>query len=505
MAKFLLDTNILIPVEDARATPEAYASLLRELQERNHEVWVHEANLDDIRRDQNVSRKAISLSKAGKYPRLEHSWRDADQLARDFGQIKSPNDLSDAHLLSAVSDRLVDILVTEDNGLHLRAARVGLGDRVLTVRQTLDFIIGAYARVDYVLKSVARRYCYQLDPADPIFVSLQGDYDGFDAWMATCRERRRECWVVEDDRSIAALVIFKEESAQESPPNVHGRTLKLCTFKVSETYRGGRLGEQLLRQAMWAAYDEGYDSTYLTVFRKQSALRSLIFQYGFRRVGKNARGELIYAKGWDRDRALTASDIATTRSNYPHWPSNFPEAQVIPVKPHWHDRLFPEAASRLAHMPGDLFSSVWAHGTPERSSPSNSLRKVYLGYTPTVRVEPGAIIAFYRSADNKLGVRSAVAAIGIAERFDEVVDYDHAISLTAKRTVYTNDDLEILVARGGLKALTFLFYGYMDIPITSDVLIQQGILNGPPQSFVRLADQRLEKLAYLVSGHIQAA
>lgn len=492
-------------MEDARKTPESFASLLRELQERDHAIWVHEANLEDIRRDQNTGRKAVSLSKVGKYPRLEHGWRDADQLARDFGQIKSPNDLSDAQLLSAVSDRLVDILVTEDNGLHQRAARVGLGDRVLTVRQALDFVVGTYARVDYVLKSVARRYCYQLDPADPIFASLQGDYDGFDSWMATCRESRRECWVVEDDRSIAALVIFKEESAHQSPAGVSGRTLKLCTFKVSETYRGGRLGEQLLRQAMWAAYDEGYDSTYLTVYRKQSALRSLIFLYGFRRVGRNERGEIIYAKSWDRTLKLRAAEVATTRANYPHWPTVFPEAQVIPVKPHWHDRLFPEAASRLQHMPGDLFASLWAHGTAERSSPSNSLRKVYLGYSPTTRVEPGAIVAFYRSADDKLGVRSAVAAIGIAERFDQVGDYDHAVSLAAKRTVYSNDDLEVLVGRGGLKALTFLFYGYLDVPLTSDALIQQGILNGPPQSFVRLVDDRLQKIVHLVSGHIQAA
>ena len=267
MAKFLLDTNILIPIEDARETPKDYAELLRKLQGQ-HEVWVHEANLQDIRRDQNVSRRGISLSKAEKYPRLKNSWRLPDQLVRDFGEIKNENDLSDVHLLSAVEDKLVDILVTEDGGLHNRSQRAGLSDRVLTVRQALDFV-STHARVDYVLRSVAKRFCYELDPSDPIFASLQADYNGFNDWMAGCRASQRECWVVEDERSIAALVIFKEEADDDSPIGVKGRTLKLCTFKVSEAYRGGRLGEQLLRQAMWAAYDEGYDSNYLTVFRKQ--------------------------------------------------------------------------------------------------------------------------------------------------------------------------------------------------------------------------------------------
>lgn len=503
MAKFLLDTNILIPIEDARETPKPHAELLRKLQ-GNHGLWVHEANLSDIRRDKDASRRSISLSKAEKYPRLENSWRKPDDLAREFGEIRSDNDLSDAHLLSAVKDRLVDILVTADAGLHTRAARAGLADQVLTVQQALDFV-GTHDRIDYVLRSVSKRFCYQLDPADPIFASLQADYDGFDAWMASCREKQRECWVVEDDRSIAALVIFKDETELDSPAGVRGRTLKLCTFKVSETYRGGRLGEQLLRQAMWAAYDEGYDSTYLTVFRKQAPLRALIFQYGFRCVGRNANGEMVYAKHWDRSLRLDASDIATTRFNYPHWPSTFSEAQIVPVKPVWHDRLFPEAASRLDQMPGDLFASVWAHGTAERSSPSNSLRKVYLGYTPTNHVEPGSIIAFYRSADDNLGIRSAVAAIGIAESFDDVIDYDHAIALTAKRTVYTNEDLEVLVGRGNLKALTFLFYGYLDNPVSSSSLMEEGVLKGPPQSFVRLTDERLERLIAFISGHIQAA
>lgn len=506
MAKFLLDTNILIPVEDARATPDSYASLLRDLQAKGHIPHIHDATLADIKRDPDAARRSISLSKAAKYPRIKNSWRDQAALTEEFGEIRNDNDLSDAHILSALSDGIVDVLITEDQGLHTRASRRNLGHKVLTVRQALDFINGTYARIDYVLKSVSRKFCYELKPTDPIFESLIEDYPPFAAWMDKCRKTNRECWVVEDDSSIAALVIFKDEIGDKVPVGVLGdRIFKICTFKVSERYRGGRLGEQLLRQAICFAYDGGYDTTYLTVFPKQGALIDLIESFGFRNVSEQANGEIVYAKHWDRGRKLIASDAALVRQNYPAWPSAFRSGLIVPVRPGYHDRLFPEAASRLADMPGDLFASAWSQGTPERSSPSNSIRKVYLGYTPTNVIEPGTLVAFYRSSDNEMGVKSAVTAVGIAEQYDHVDDYEHAISIVAKRSVYTNEEIERLVRKPGLKALTFLFYGYLKQPLLRKDLEGRGLLDGPPQSFVGISGDRLRVLEKAVSGNLEAA
>lgn len=493
-------------MEDARTTPESYASLLRDLQVKGHTSHVHDATLVDIKRDPDAARRSISLSKAAKYPRIKNSWRDRTALSKEFGDIRNDNDLSDAHILSALYDGIVDALITEDQGLHTRAHRRGLGQKVLTVRQALDFINGTYARIDYVLKSVSRKFCYELKHTDPIFDSLIEDYPPFAAWMEKCRKNDRECWVVEDDKSIAALVIFKDETSYETPTGVPGnRILKLCTFKVSERYRGGRLGEQLLRQAMWFAYDGEYDSIYLTVFPKQIALRELIQSFGFRNISEQENGELVYTKHWDRSLDLDASDAVRVRRNYPVWPSVFHRGLIVPVRPGYHDRLFPEAASRLADMPGDLFASAWSQGTPERSSPSNSIRKVYLGYTPTSEIKPGTLIAFYRSSDNEMGVKSAIAAIGIAEQYNKINDYEHAVSIVAKRSVYTNEELEFLVKKPGLKALTFLFYGYLKEPLLRKDLEGRGLLDGPPQSFVGISGKRLKLLEQVVSGNLEAA
>jgi len=104
-----------------------------------------------------------------------------------------------------------------------------------------------------------------------------------------------------------------------------------------------------------------------------------------------------------------------------------------------------------------------------------------------------------------MGVKSAVTAIGIAERYDHIKDYEHAVAIVAKRSVYTNEELEVLVQKPGLKALTFLFYGYLKEPLSREQLEGQGLLDAPPQSFVGIAGERLTLLQRLVSGNLEAA
>lgn len=104
-----------------------------------------------------------------------------------------------------------------------------------------------------------------------------------------------------------------------------------------------------------------------------------------------------------------------------------------------------------------------------------------------------------------MGVGSAIAAIGIAERYEEVHDYEQALAVVAKRSVYSNEELEILVQKPGLKALTFLFYGYLKQPVTRADLERLDMISGPPQSFVSLHGRRLEALQRTVSGNLEAA
>lgn len=506
LAKFLLDTNILIPVEDAKQTPPSYAELLRELQAKGHSVFTHQASIADIQRDKDEHRRAVSLSKLRKYNLVRSSWRADSDLSREFGDIKNKNDLCDTHMLASLKDGVVDFLVTEDSGLHTRARRHALDARVLYVREALDQLTGAYARVDYNLRSITRKYCYQLDPNDQIFLSLKDDYPAFDIWWEKCRSEHRECWVVSDATQIAALCVFKEETQSEAARGVSGsRIFKISTFKVSEAYRGGRLGEQLLRQCLCYGYDAGYDTLYLTVFPKQQGLRELIRYYGFRRVSTQANGELVYAKLWDRRAQLDASHFRAVRRAYPAFPSSFAAGVIVPVRPGYHDRLFPEARSKIRNVPGELFTGAWSQGNAARSSPSNSISKAYLSHARLTDVQPGSLIVFYRSQDREFGVPSSAIAVGISESYTQASDYQRAIELISNRSVYSDDEIQLLVGRPKLKVLRFLFYGYLQTPLSLQDLTQMGALGGPPQSFVRVASESLEALAATVRSRLVSA
>lgn len=490
-------------MEDARETPEAYAWLLRDLTLRGHKAFVHEASVADISRDSDAARRRQSLSKLQKYPKLRASWRSRAELSAEFGDIKNDNDLGDCQLLAAVKDGAADFLITEDAKLHTRARRHGVGSQVLRVREALDFINGQYADVDFELNSISRRYCYQVDVNDPIFRSLEDDYEGFISWYKEkCCGTQRECWVVQDARSIAAICIFKAETAGEAPIGVlGGKILKLCTFKVAENYRGGRLGEQLLRQALCYAYDNGYDSIYLTVYPKQLGLRQLIHFYGFRRVAEQANGELVFLKSWTRSEEIDAGRSVAVRRRYPQLPSRFPSGLVVPVQPGYHDRLFPEGAGRFKDMPGDLFANSWL-GPSDRQSPSNSIRKAYLAFARLREVPKGTLATFYRSTDTTIGIRSGLTAIGVVESYRTASSVEEAIEVVAKRSVYTNDEIAQMSKLGGLKILKFIFYGYVEKPIELKELIGAGVLRGAPQSLVRLDEDRLSALLEMIRGQV---
>ena len=121
---YLIDTNIIIGLEDNHTVQPAYAKFSQLAAKHKVDVLVHEAARDDIRRDKDAKRRAISLSKIDKFQILEkvRGLKKAD-LRRAFGKIRKDNDEVDATLLHALSINAADFLVTADQGLHERAQK----------------------------------------------------------------------------------------------------------------------------------------------------------------------------------------------------------------------------------------------------------------------------------------------------------------------------------------------------------------------------------------------
>ena len=60
----LLDTNIIIPLEDtSRALDSSFAELRKLSAEQSHCLYIHPMQLEDINRDKNQERREIVLSR----------------------------------------------------------------------------------------------------------------------------------------------------------------------------------------------------------------------------------------------------------------------------------------------------------------------------------------------------------------------------------------------------------------------------------------------------------
>lgn len=330
---YLIDTNILIGLEDYRTVEAAYAKFSSLAAAHKVDVYVHEVARDDIARDKDAKRRKISLSKIDKYRVLnKRRGLTEPELDAAFGPLKKPNDVVDATLLHALQIGVVDFLVSQDRGLHERAQRHSpdLARRVLFVGDAADLLTQTYEPKRVPIRHVAEVDAHTIDHEDTFFDSLRDGYPEFDEWWRDkCVRQRRPCWVVYDDDALAGLIVRKDEVGLDTDAVTKaGKILKICTFKVSPEKRGVKLGELLLKQVLWYAQTNSYELAYLTTYEDQPALRNLLEFYGFRNVGSKPNGELIYERGFSSTKLLPDPAAAVClRCRVEHIP-----ASLLPTK-----------------------------------------------------------------------------------------------------------------------------------------------------------------------------
>jgi GNAT superfamily N-acetyltransferase len=377
-------------------------------------------------------------------------------------------------------------LVTEDDGLHRRARKVGLADRVFTVAEAIAWIGRTYEREEISLPSVEAIKAYGLDKADPIFDGLRADYSGFDKWLDKCRAEHRDCWIISEGGALAALVIYNDEDyAAAGTKHTGPKIMKICTFKVSDLHHGKKFGEQLLKQILWHGQRNRYDLLYVTAFPKQKALIRLLEDYGFKNEATRQNGEVIFEKPLGDgpvSRSTELSVLDTDRRHYPRFVDD-PAVRkfIIPIRGPYHRKLFPEFGPSA--------------GANVTDRPGNTIRKVYLCRAVTNQLRPGDLLFFYMSRDAGFGSQSITTA-GVVEAVRHSGDLDQIISWTAKRSVYTAAELATMVGESErpLKVIDFLLVGHFEPIISLDQLIDEGVLRGPPQSICRIDEAQYRKL-----------
>ena len=445
--KFLIDTNILIPMEpvsvaDIKSNTDMAVTFVKNVTTLGYQVYLHPDQKIDIRNDKDHERRALRELQFGKYPLLPDP-PQADVISGNV--LGNPpigsHDWVDNQLIVALSCDSVDYLITEDKGIHRKAERLNLNTRVASLSEGISIVQGLFDSTPTPPPAIRQFRAHSLNMSDPIFTSLRADYDGFDAWLKKCRLEHRQAWVInlEGQREYAGLcIVNREEDTEFLPP---GKSLKICTFKVSDKCFGIRLGELLLKTVLGHGFENHYDSIFVEVFPKQTSLIDLFSDFGFKELeSRTKRDELRLFKHMNPQEADgTCHDPLDFNIRYGPFHIDIENAPifVIPIQPKYHGLLFPEAESQLELFPG-------------RQACGNSIRKAYLCHSRLKKMTKGATLLFYRSHDLQ-----ALTVFGVAEDYVRSPIAVQIARFVGKRTVYTYDEIQSMCSTSDVMAILF--------------------------------------------------
>jgi L-amino acid N-acyltransferase YncA len=488
--RLLLDTNILIPLEPGADEIPELAPIAAEFHalvtRGRHEALLHPAHRFDLQRDRNETRRLRTELLAAKYPELERPPDISDDLLALLGSPEpGTNDWVDDQLVAAIHSDAVDFLITEDQGVHRKADRIGAGQQVATLAEAVALLRSLFDVAVAPPPAVESRKTHELDLADPIFASIRRDYPGFDNWMRRIRRSGRDCWVVTTpNSSYAAIAIIKPEDEFEG---VRQKVLKVSTFKVADEHRGRHYGELLLKTLFDHCRANAYELIYLTVFPRHEELIALLEVFGFEQRGALPDGQLVVAKRRiPRDPDGLDALAYHIRYGPPALLDVGTDTYIVPIRPDYHQLLFPEQEVGLTgQMP--LF-------TPVDEPFGNSLRKAYLSRGPLRQLASGGTLLFYRSTD--IG---AVTTVGILEAWHASEDPASIARFVGKRSVYTFEQIKDMSDGREVLALLFRQDRVLRPVLHLADLLEHRVVRGPPQSTMRANQEGLSWLAQQIS------
>ena len=481
--KLLVDTNIVIPLEPTSAELHANTAAAAELHALavhvGAQLYVHPASTADLRRDRDEDRRLARQQLIQKYPALPDPPSDASVVPVIGSAPPHSNDWVDHQLLASLNADAVDALITEDRDIFRKARLLRLEDRVFTIAAAVAYLTTLFERTPQPPPAVIHTKAHTLDSHDPIFDSFRSDYAPyFDEWLRRCKREHRTTWLINGDDRHAAFAIVNEETNPSE--RIGKRTLKICSLKVADSYRGFRYGELLLKTVFAYADENGYEWIFVTVFQKYSDLIGLFEDFGFTVDGTTSLGELRLAKP-TRHAAPLNTDLDSYAYNVRFGPaavSRDAPIYIVPIQPRYSDILFPETAPQHT-----LFAGTLPFG--------NGIRKAYLCNGSIRSIQQGNLLCFYRSQSGQ-----GIIATGVVERTLVSQDAEVIARVVGKRTVYSLAAIKEL-CRSEVLAILFRQSRILHTDVGS--LMTHSVIKRAPQSIMRVRGG-VEWLIELIAG-----
>jgi hypothetical protein len=496
--RVLLDTNILIHREAATVVRQDIGTLFFWLDKLGSQKCVHPASVLEIQKHKDAKVRASFAAKLRSYHELKTIAPTAPAISAIVANDKTDNDRNDTLLVAELYADRVDLLITEDRGIHTKAVPLGIGDRTFTIDAYLEKVTAENpALVDYKVLSVRQQLLGNINVKDTFFDTFRDDYGGtaFDKWFN--KKSDEPAYICRERDKVVAFLYLKPETANENynditPPLPPKRRLKIGSFKVE--LNGFKLGERFLKIIFDNAIKQRVDELYVTIFPRtleQQRLIRLLEDYGFTRHGTkhSAYGqELVYTRDM-----TPRYDPANPKRTFPY-ASKHARTFLVPIYPAYHTSLLPDSILKT-ESPKDFV---------EQEPHRNAISKVYVGRSYFRALEPGDLILFYRTGGY---YQSVVTTLGIVEEVRrDIDDEEQFIRLCRKRSVFTDKELREHwnYKPNNRPFITGFLYAYSfpKRPTLKDLIDNRVIkdIESAPRGFERITEDQLETILRLASA-----
>lgn len=489
----LLDTNIVIHRENTKVTNYSIGLLYHWLDRLHYEKMIHPYSVKELRKYHNEQMQDIYDARLSAYSIMHSIAPQTDKFKHMLADTpKTENDLIDNQLLCEVFSGRVDILITEDRRMRIKAEKLGIAEKVFTINSFITKVSNENpALVEYKALSVKKVYFGDVDVSAPFFDTFRAAYKGFDDWFA--RKSNEEAYICRNDKKeVLGFLYLKTEFENENyaditPLFAPKKRLKIGTFKVEAS--GFRLGERFIKIIFDNAIERKVDEIYVTLFVDRPellALKDLLERWGFYVHGEKSgqeSNEVVLVKKmncyqWDKSVQYNFPNL-----RYEH------KKLFLPIEPQYHIRLLPDS---ILQNEIDLLGEE-----PQRYA----LQKVYISFSFARNMLPGDYILLYRkgTTPGRKGYESVITTLGVIQD----VKYgfsskEEFFKCCENRSVFTKEELEWLWQnkKSQLLVVKFIVVSSFNKKVTLSYLWNNNIveLHKGPRPFDRLEDSQFDSV-----------
>ena len=331
---------------------------------------------------------------------------------------------------------------------------------------------------------------------DTFFDSLKADYVEFSQWFQKKADFGEKALVFEDENGSGAFVYLNREEAErieikdgQDLPAIN--RIKIGTFKLSERFRGQRLGEGAIGVALWYWQKlNKFEEIYITAFDKHVDLINLISRFGFIKVGvkdTNGKDEGVYVRNRNN------VDYTNPYTSFPFIRSDFDVAGILPINDEYHDKLFPY--SELAGQ-RVFFENVAGNGITKCyvCSPRNTVYRVGMPIVVYRKHVPNDGQRQYKSVITSFCTITNIRVV--KQNGNPVCSFDEFVAMSGNKTVLTYDELRHYYDNSNCIIIEMVYNGYFGRGhnVTYKWLNDNGLFEAYPYQIEYTKDQFLRIL-----------